>query len=145
MNILQPNAKQPIASRIIPVPDAPDQVVSLQDGWWECLDWMITERGVPLREIARDCWQHILTYPEQGFGNTFEYFLHCYMQNYFCESNGLANNNYQEPQAPKPDHNEGMPPIRRILVSSRIKMLLKTYYNLNGIASLIRIPANDRE
>ena len=145
MNILQPNAKQSIASRIIPVPEGPDQVVSLQVGWWECLDWMIEAKGVPLRDIARDCWRHVQTYPEQGFGNTFEYFLHCYMQNHFCKTNGIANNNYQDPQAPGPDRSKEFSPMKKIFIAGRIKMMLKTYHNLNGIASLIRIPANDRE
>ena len=85
---------QPIVTRHIPTPDGMTQIVSLQAGWWECLDWMIEQKGESVEKISDFCWRYIQRNPREEFASAFEYYLHCYMMEHRAKHFNLANDNY---------------------------------------------------
>ncbi len=93
MNHLQPHATEPVITRAIQTPDA-TQLVSLQASWWECLDWMIEERGQSLEAIAEMCWHHVREFPFDSFEVVLEYYIHCFMSSFQCRTHSLANDNF---------------------------------------------------
>jgi hypothetical protein len=94
MNIQHPNATEPIITRHIPTPDGLTQIVSLLAGWWDCLDWMIEDKGESLEKISDFCWRYVREYPGQEFAAVFNYYLHHYMMNHLAKRHNLANDNY---------------------------------------------------
>ena len=93
MNGQNPHASQPILTRVIPTPGYP-QIVSLQAGWWDCLDWMVEHKGVTVEIISTFCWDYIQESPTQEFAAAFEYYVHCYMMSHRAALFGVANENF---------------------------------------------------
>lgn len=98
MNIQHPDATEPIITRHISTPDGLTQIVSLQAGWWDCLDWMIEHKGYTLERITNFCLGYTQRNPEEKFADIFNYFLHYHMMNLLAEQHNLANDNYIDTQ-----------------------------------------------
>jgi hypothetical protein len=93
MNNQHPGVSQPIVTRLIPTPEGVPQVVSLVAGWWDCLDWMIAQKGESLEFISHVCWNFVRNNPEESFATAFNYYLDDFMMKHQTERDGLANDN----------------------------------------------------
>lgn len=76
------------------MPGGTGRVVALQKSYWDCLDWMISERGESLEKITEFCVSHLAEYPTDQFNAVLEYYIHRYMQEALADEYGVANTDY---------------------------------------------------
>lgn len=94
MNNQIPNCKETVVARAIPTPDGLTQIVSLAEGWWECLDWLVVKKRITLQRITDFCWKYVQERPWEQFADIFNYFIHYHMMIDLGERYNLANDNF---------------------------------------------------
>ena len=82
-----------LVSRLIPVRNGMTQLVALQPKYWECLEWMITVKGLELDQITDFCVNFTKEFPEDDFATAFEHSIYHYMMLCIEEQSGKANDN----------------------------------------------------
>jgi len=74
--------------------DGTARVVALQKSYWDCLDWMVSDRGESLGKITDFCLKHLQECPNDQFNAVLEFYIHRYMQEELATERGVANTDY---------------------------------------------------